>query len=113
MSLDRPQGFAAGSPSAGGNRLPRLGSRLSSQRCLPSLIERNLLGMFSETELRLLREAAAEHGLSQASLHRLLELEASFQGMGRRRGLFPAMRQLVEELAADLPHAAQVGESSK
>jgi hypothetical protein len=64
-------------------------------------MERNSLGMFSDHELRLLHDAAAKHGLPAGSLSRLLELEGSFQGMERRRGLFPAMRRLVEELAEE------------
>jgi hypothetical protein len=54
---------------------------------------------FTESEVLLLEDVASRHGLTADDILRLLDVEASFHGMGRRRGLVPKLRELVAEIA--------------
>jgi len=83
--------------SASRHRLPALGSRLVSKGDTASS-EPLTSHAFNESELLLLEEIASRHGVAADAVLRLLAVEASFHGMGRRRGLFPKLRELVVEV---------------
>lgn len=54
---------------------------------------------YSEEELAILHEVADRFGVPEGSLLELVNLELGFHRMGRRRGLFPAMRAVVADVA--------------
>jgi hypothetical protein len=83
--------------SASPHRLPALGSRLALKKN-DQPYEPLTNHAFNESELLLLDEIACRHGLTVDAVLRLLEVEAAFLGMGRRRGLFPKLRELVVEI---------------
>lgn len=51
-------------------------------------------------DLPVLERVAQEHGVPADALVRMIELEASFHRSGRRRGLFPALREILSKAAA-------------
>jgi len=56
---------------------------------------------FGDAELSELRRLCEQHRLRADVVLRMLELEQTKSGMGKRRGLRPQLRELVEELSAD------------
>lgn len=56
-------------------------------------------GPYSDEELTILREVAERFRVPEESLLELVNLELGFHRMGRRRGLFPAMRSVVATVA--------------
>lgn len=55
--------------------------------------------LYTESERRLLAEVAKERNVPVDVLEELVRLELSFHSKGRRRGLFPALRSAVSEVA--------------
>lgn len=58
------------------------------------------ISAYSEEELSILHEVAERFGVPEKSLLELVNLELGFHRMGRRRGLFPAMRAVIADVAA-------------
>jgi hypothetical protein len=56
---------------------------------------------FDDGELRLLADLAEEHQLPPAAVLKMLRLEHGFYRSGRRKGLFPALREIVDLLATE------------
>jgi hypothetical protein len=54
---------------------------------------------YSGEELAILKDVANRFNVPQESLLELVNLELGFHRMGRRRGLFPAMRAVVATVA--------------
>lgn len=51
---------------------------------------------YSGDEARLLERISRTIGVSAADVVELIEVELAFHSMGKRRGLFPALRTVVE-----------------
>ena len=56
---------------------------------------------FGDAELAKLRRLCEDRGINGNVVLEMLELEQSLAGMGKRRGIRPALRELIAELAAD------------
>jgi len=52
---------------------------------------------YTETEKKLLEDICEKKDVPFSALEQLIEEEADFHGMGRRKGLFPAIRRIVEK----------------
>lgn len=52
---------------------------------------------YTEEERKLLEEICAEKEVPFSAIEQLIEEESEFHGMGKRKGLFPAIRRIVEE----------------
>lgn len=52
---------------------------------------------YTEEEKKLLENICKRKGVPLSALEQLIEEEADFHGMGRRKGLFPAIRRIVEK----------------
>lgn len=52
---------------------------------------------YTEEEKTLLEEICKRKGIPFSAIEQLVEEEADFHGMGRRKGLFPAIRRIVEK----------------
>ncbi len=52
---------------------------------------------YTEEERKLLEEICAVKEVPFSAIEQLIEEESDFHGMGRRKGLFPAIRRIVEE----------------
>lgn len=59
--------------------------------------------VYGREELDILERIADQHGVPAEAIVKLVELELGFHKMGRRRGLFPAMREVVAETATRAP----------
>ena len=62
---------------------------------------RSSVSPYSDSELAILEKVAAQHNVPADALLELINLEMGFHAMGRRKGLFPALRSLISRLAAD------------
>jgi hypothetical protein len=60
----------------------------------------------SDREFDALERVCTAEGIDTADMLRLLEIEASFRDMGKRRGLFDALRTVVEGAAMGSTKAA-------
>ncbi len=54
---------------------------------------------YTHEELAILHEIAERHSVPADSVLRMIAEENEFYAMGRRRGLFPALHQIINELA--------------
>lgn len=54
---------------------------------------------YTEKELAILRQVSAKNDVPEDALLDLVNLELAFHKMGRRRGLFPAIREVVSRVA--------------
>jgi len=52
---------------------------------------------YTEEERKLLEEICTEKEVPFSAIEQLIEEESEFHGMGKRKGLFPAIRRIVEE----------------
>ncbi|MCR4321118.1 MAG: hypothetical protein NUV74_12385 [Candidatus Brocadiaceae bacterium] len=52
---------------------------------------------YTEEEEKLLEEICKKKDIPFSAIEQLIEEESDFHGMGRRKGLFPAIRRIVEE----------------
>lgn len=52
---------------------------------------------YTEEERKLLEEICAKKEVPFSAIEQLIEEESEFHGMGKRKGLFPAIRRIVEE----------------
>lgn len=52
---------------------------------------------YTEEERKLLEEICAEKEVPFSAIEQFIEEESEFHGMGKRKGLFPAIRRIVEE----------------
>jgi hypothetical protein len=55
---------------------------------------------YSDEEQVILEAVGHKYGVSPASILELIDLESTFHHMGRRRGLIPALREVVAAVAA-------------
>ena len=51
---------------------------------------------YTEEEKKLFEEICKKKGIPFSAIENLVEEETDFRGMGRRKGLFPAIRRIVE-----------------
>jgi len=56
---------------------------------------------YTDEEKKLLEKICKKNNIPLSSIEQLVEQEADFHGMGRRKGLFPAIRRIVEEATDD------------
>lgn len=56
---------------------------------------------YTDEEKTLLEKICKKNNIPLSSIEQLVEQEADFHGMGRRKGLFPAIRRIVEEATDD------------
>ena len=68
---------------------------------------------FADNELQLLSDLAEEHKLPPESILNMLRLEHGFYRSGRRRGLFPALREIVDLMAADSKGSGSGSDASR
>lgn len=54
---------------------------------------------YTHEELAILYETAEKHGVSADAILRMIREENAYYEMGRRRGLFPALHQIVNDVA--------------
>lgn len=54
---------------------------------------------YTEDELAVLERVASAHHVPREALVEMVRLELMFHSMGRRRGLFPALRNVVQSVA--------------
>lgn len=52
---------------------------------------------YTDEEKKLLEEICKEKEVPFSAIEQLIEEESEFHGMGKRKGLFPAIRRIVEE----------------
>lgn len=52
---------------------------------------------YTDEEKKLLEEICEEKEVPFSAIEQLIEEESEFHGMGKRKGLFPAIRRIVEE----------------
>lgn len=52
---------------------------------------------YTDEERKLLEEICAKKEIPFSAIEQLIEEESEFHGMGKRKGLFPAIRRIVEE----------------
>ncbi len=52
---------------------------------------------YNEEEKKLLEDICKRNGVPFSAIEQLIEEEADFHGMSRRKGLFPAIRRIVEK----------------
>lgn len=52
---------------------------------------------YTDEEKTLLEEICKRKEIPFSAIEQLVEEEADFHGMGRRKGLFPAIRRIVEK----------------
>jgi hypothetical protein len=58
-------------------------------------------GAYTGEELRILQKVSTRHGVPVEALLDLVNLEIGFHKMGRRRGLFPAIKEVVSQVAKE------------
>lgn len=53
---------------------------------------------YTHEELAILYEIAEKHGVSPEAILRMIREESAYYEMGRRRGLFPALHQIINDV---------------
>jgi len=56
---------------------------------------------YTDEERAVLEQVARDFGVPSEAVLEMIRLELAFHSMGRRRGLFPALRSVVRRLATD------------
>jgi hypothetical protein len=52
---------------------------------------------YTDEEKKILEKICQKNNIPLSAIEQLIEQEAEFHGMGRRKGLFPAIKRIIED----------------